>query len=213
MNIHHFVAIDLGATSGRVILASLSNGTIEMEEIHRFPDTIIQMQGHFYWDLPAIYKSVIEGLKKVAERKVEIASIGIDTWGVDFGLLRKDGTLIENPVHYRDKRNSGMIEKAEEYISKERMYDITGIQFMDFNTVFQLLSLKENRPYILDEAETMLFTPDLLNYMLTGVKSTEYSIATTSQMVDPVNVDTKVSMIALPSFEEADKIVIVDTTA
>jgi rhamnulokinase/L-fuculokinase len=111
-------------------------------------------------------------------------SIGIDTWGVDFGLLRKDGTLVENPVHYRDKRNSGMIEKSQRYISKERMYDITGIQFMDFNTVFQLLSLKENRPYILDEAETMLFTPDLLNYMLTGVKSTEYSIATTSQMVD-----------------------------
>ena len=111
-------------------------------------------------------------------------SIGIDTWGVDFGLLRKDGTLVENPVHYRDKRNSGMIEKAEEYISKEEMYDVTGIQFMDFNTVFQLLSLKENRPYILEEAETMLFTPDLLNYMLTGVKSTEFSIATTSQMVD-----------------------------
>ena len=90
MNTHHFVAIDLGATSGRVILATIDNAQIGMEEIHRFPDTIIQMQGHFYWDLPAIYKSVIEGLKKVAERGIHIESIGIDTWGVDFAFFSKE---------------------------------------------------------------------------------------------------------------------------
>ena len=156
---------------------------IELNEVHRFSNDPVSINGTVYWDIQRLFFEIKQGMVKAKEFG-GFESVGIDTWGVDFGLLRKDGTLVENPVHYRDKRNSGMIEKAEEYISKERMYDITGIQFMDFNTVFQLLSLKENRPYILDEAETMLFTPDLLNYMLTGIKSTEFSIATTSQMVD-----------------------------
>ena len=156
------LAFDFGASSGRAMLATFDGKKIELKEVHRFSNDPVTINGTVYWDIQRLFFEIKQG---------GFDSIGIDTWGVDFGLLRKDGTLVENPVHYRDKRNSGMIEKAEEYISKEKMYDITGIQFMDFNTVFQLLSLKENRPYILDEAETMLFTPDLLNYMLTGVNA------------------------------------------
>ncbi len=177
------LAFDFGASSGRAILATFDGEKINLQEVHRFSNDPVNINGTVYWDIQRLFFEIKQGMVKAKEFG-GFESIGIDTWGVDFGLIRKDGSLVENPVHYRDKRNHGMIEKAEEYISKERMYDITGIQFMDFNTVFQLLSLKENRPYILDEAETLLFTPDLLNYMLTGVKTTEYSIATTSQLVD-----------------------------
>ena len=168
------LAFDFGASSGRAILATFDGKKIELNEVHRFSNDPVSINGTVYWDIQRLFFEIKQGMVKAKEFG-GFDSIGIDTWGVDFGLLRKDGTLVENPVHYRDKRNSGMIEKSQNYISKERMYDITGIQFMDFNTVFQLLSLKENRPYILDEAETLLFTPDLLNYMLTGAKSTEYS--------------------------------------
>lgn len=177
------LAFDFGASSGRAIIGEFDGEKITLREVHRFSNDPVTINGTVYWDVQRLFFEIKQGILK-AKEDGGFDSIGIDTWGVDFGLLRKDGTLIENPIHYRDKRNDGMVEKAKEYISHERMYDITGIQFMDFNTVFQLLSLKENRPYILEEAETLLFMPDLLAYMLSGVKSTEYSIATTSQMVD-----------------------------
>ena len=177
------LAFDFGASSGRAIIGEFDGEKITLREVHRFSNDPVTINGTVYWDVQRLFFEIKQGILK-AKEDGGFDSIGIDTWGVDFGLLRKDGTLIENPIHYRDKRNDGMVEKAKQYISHERMYDITGIQFMDFNTVFQLLSLKENRPYILEEAETLLFMPDLLAYMLTGVKSTEYSIATTSQMVD-----------------------------
>lgn len=177
------LAFDFGASSGRAILGIFDGEKIELQEVHRFSNDPVKINGTVYWDVQRLFFEIKQGILKAKEAG-GFDSIGIDTWGVDFGLLRKDGTLVENPVHYRDARNDGMVEKATEYMSKERMYDITGIQFMDFNTIFQLLSLKENRPYILEEADKLLFMPDLLNYMLSGVKSTEYSIATTSQMVD-----------------------------
>ncbi len=177
------LAFDFGASSGRAIIGEFDGEKITLKEVHRFSNDPVTINGTVYWDVQRLFFEIKQGILK-AKEDGGFDSIGIDTWGVDFGLLRKDGTLIENPIHYRDKRNDGMVEKATKYMSKERMYDITGIQFMDFNTVFQLLSLKENRPYILDEADTLLFMPDLLAYMLSGVKSTEYSIATTSQMVD-----------------------------
>ena len=177
------LAFDFGASSGRAILGIFDGERIELQEVHRFSNDPVKINGTVYWDVQRLFFEIKQGILKAKEAG-GFDSIGIDTWGVDFGLLRKDGTLVENPVHYRDARNDGMVEKATEYMSKERMYDITGIQFMDFNTIFQLLSLKENRPYILEEADTLLFMPDLLNYMLSGVKSTEFSIATTSQMVD-----------------------------
>lgn len=177
------LAFDFGASSGRAILGIFDGEKIELQEVHRFSNDPVKINGTVYWDVQRLFFEIKQGILKAKEAG-GFDSIGIDTWGVDFGLLRKDGTLVENPVHYRDERNDGMVEKATKYMSKERMYDITGIQFMDFNTIFQLLSLKENRPYILEEADKLLFMPDLLNYMLSGVKSTEFSIATTSQMVD-----------------------------
>ena len=177
------LAFDFGASSGRAIIGEFDGEKITLREVHRFSNDPVTINGTVYWDVQRLFFEIKQGILK-AKEDGGFDSIGIDTWGVDFGLLRKDGTLVENPVHYRDKRNDGMVEKAKEYMSHERMYDITGIQFMDFNTIFQLLSLKENRPYILEEADTLLFMPDLLAYMLSGVKSTEYSIATTSQMVD-----------------------------
>ena len=181
--IKRVLAFDFGASSGRAIVGVFDGKKIELREVHRFSNDPVKINGTVYWDVQRLFYEIKQGILK-AKEDGGFDSIGIDTWGVDFGLLRKDGTLIENPVHYRDARNDGMVEAAQKYMSKEEMYDITGIQFMDFNTIFQLLSLKENRPYILDEADTLLFMPDLLNYMLSGVKSTEYSIATTSQMVD-----------------------------
>ncbi|MBR5441365.1 MAG: rhamnulokinase [Clostridia bacterium] len=177
------LAFDFGASSGRAIVGVFDGEKIELREVHRFSNDPVTINGTVYWDVQRLFFEIKQGILK-AKEDGGFDSIGIDTWGVDFGLLRKDGTLIENPVHYRDKRNDGMAEFSKKYMSHEEMYDITGIQFMDFNTVFQLLSLKENRPYILEEADTLLFMPDLLSYFLSGVKSTEYSIATTSQMVD-----------------------------
>ncbi len=176
------LAFDFGASSGRAIVGVFDGEKIELREVHRFSNDPVTINGTVYWDVQRLFFEIKQGILK-AKEDGGFDSIGIDTWGVDFGLLRKDGTLIENPVHYRDKRNDGMAEFSKKYMSHEEMYDITGIQFMDFNTVFQLLSLKENRPYILEEADTLLFMPDLLSYFLSGVKSTEYSIATTSQMV------------------------------
>ncbi len=177
------LAFDFGASSGRAIIGVFDGEKIELREVHRFSNDPVKINGTFYWDVQRLFFEIKQGILK-AKEDGGFDSIGIDTWGVDFGLLRKDGTLVENPVHYRDARNDGMVEFAKKYMSQEEMYDITGIQFMDFNTIFQLLSLKENRPYILEEADKLLFMPDLLSYMLSGVKSTEYSIATTSQMVD-----------------------------
>ena len=153
MTTHNFIAIDLGATSGRVILATLSDGKLSMEEIHRFPDTIIQMQGHFYWDLPAIYSSVVEGLRKVAERGVEVASIGIDTWGVDFALFGGDGLMLGLPYCYRDPHTTDAPERLFERMPRKTLYEKTGIQIMNFNSVFQLDTLRRNRCSALAEAE------------------------------------------------------------
>ncbi len=185
MSIRHFVAIDLGATSGRVILATISGGKIEMEEVHRFPDTIIQMQGHFYWDLPAIYKSVLEGLRKVAERKVKVESIGIDTWGVDFAFFGADGELLRLPYCYRDPHTVGAPDEFFKRMPRKELYEKTGIQIMNFNSVFQLDTLRRNNCSAMAAADKILFIPDALAYLLTGEQITEYTIASTAQMIDP----------------------------
>ena len=177
------LAFDFGASSGRAIIGTLDNGKITLNEVHRFSNDPVTVNGTFYWDVLRLFHEIKQGLLK-AKQAGGFDSIGIDTWGVDFGLLDKDGVLLENPVHYRDKRNIGMVEKAAKYIGKDEMYKLTGIQFMDFNTAFQLLSIKENRPELLARAQSLLFMPDLFAYVLTGNKVSEYSIATTSQLVD-----------------------------
>ncbi len=185
MAIHRFAAVDLGATSGRVILAAIDGDEITLEEISRFPDPIIEMQGHFYWDLPAIYKSVIEGLGAIAARGVAIESVGIDTWGVDFAMFGRDGALLRLPYCYRDPHTDGAPEKFFERMPCKTLYEKTGIQIMNFNSVFQFDALRRNGCSALEAADKILFIPDALAYMLTGNAVTEYTIASTAQMIDP----------------------------
>ena len=182
------LAFDFGASSGRAILGTFDGEKITLQEIHRFSNDPVKVGNTFFWDVLRLFHEIKQGILK-AKQFGKIESIGIDTWGVDFGLIDEKGYLLENPVHYRDDRNIGMIEEAEKYMSKDEMYDRTGIQFMEFNTLFQLLSLKKNRPEMLERADRLLFMPDLLAYMLTGEKVAEYSIATTSQMVN-INTQT-----------------------
>ena len=185
MAIHRFAAVDLGATSGRVILAAIDGDEITLEEISRFPDPIIEMQGHFYWDLPAIYKSVIEGLGAIAARGLAIESVGIDTWGVDFAMFGRDGALLRLPYCYRDPHTDGAPEKFFERMPCKTLYEKTGIQIMNFNSVFQFDALRRNGCSALEAADKILFIPDALAYMLTGNAVTEYTIASTAQMIDP----------------------------
>lgn len=181
----HFFAVDLGATSGRTILGTLSEGSLELRELTRFANPIIETGGHFYWDIYALYNEIIGGLKVVAREGVEIASIGIDTWGVDFVFVGKDGGLLRNPYCYRDPHTVGMMDDYFRHVGKERVYDLTGIQFMNFNSLFQLYTLHKANDSALEVAEKILFMPDALSYMLTGEMVTEYTIASTSQMLNP----------------------------
>ena len=182
---YNFVAVDLGATSGRVILATFGGEGVKMEEIHRFPSPIIQMCGHFYWDLPAIYQSVLKGLKMVAERGVTPTSIGIDTWGVDVALFGEDGTMLSLPHSYRDPHTVGAPEEFFKRMPREELYERTGIQVMNFNTLFQLDTMRRNNSSALKTAKKILFIPDALAYLLTGEMVTEYTIASTSHMINP----------------------------
>lgn len=177
------LAFDFGASSGRAIIATYDNGRIDLEEVHRFPNDPVMLNGTLYWDALRLFFEIKQGIVK-AKLAGGFDSIGVDTWGVDFGLIDEKGCLVENPVHYRDARTKGIIEEAEKLISKKEMYDITGIQFMEFNTAFQLLSIKRSRPELFDRAAKLLFMPDLFSYFLTGKTVAEYSIATTSQLVE-----------------------------
>ena len=197
MATRHFAAIDLGATSGRVILATIAEGNISMEEIYRFPDPIIQMQGHFYWDFPAIFQSVVKGLAKIAEQGVAIESIGIDTWGVDFVMFGKDGAMLRLPYCYRDPHTVGAPEKFFERMPRKELYDKTGIQIMNFNSVFQFDTLRRNKCSAMEAADKILFIPDALAYLLTGEMVTEYTIASTAQMVNPRTKEWDLDILAM----------------
>lgn len=177
------LAFDFGASSGRAMLGTYEDGQIRLKEIHRFSNDPVIVNGTMYWDVLRLFHEMKQGILK-AKQEGGFDSIGIDTWGVDFGLLDEDGYLLENPVHYRDSRTEGMLQESFKRIPKKRFYEITGNQFMEINTAFQLLSLKLKRPTLLNRAKRMLFMPDLLNFMLTGQQKTEYSIASTSQLLD-----------------------------
>lgn len=177
------LAFDFGASSGRAILGTLENGKITMEEVRRFSNDPVIVHGTMYWDTLRQFFEIKQAIVR-AKDYGEFESIGIDAWGVDFGLLDEHGELLENAVHYRDGRTQGMIEKVFSRISKERLYEITGNEFMYFNTIFQMAALKEKRPWLLERADKFLFTPDLFNYFLTGEQKCEYTMATTSSMFD-----------------------------
>ncbi|MCD8297375.1 MAG: rhamnulokinase [Prevotella sp.] len=181
-----FFAVDLGATSGRTVVGTISGGKVEIEEITRFANNLIETGGHFYWDIYALYFEIIRGLKVVAKRGVDITSIGIDTWGVDFVCIGDDGALLRNPLAYRDPHTFGAMEEYfNNVVPKEEVYHITGIQFMNFNSLFQLYAMKRDGNSALNNAAKILFVPDALSWMLTGKAVCEYTIASTSQLLDP----------------------------
>lgn len=181
-----FFAVDLGATSGRTIIGTLDGETIRLEELTRFDNHLIQTGGHFYWDIYALYNEMIKGLRTAAQRHINICSIGIDTWGVDFVCVGKDGHLLRTPLAYRDPHTMGIMEEYfAEAMEKKKVYDITGIQLMNFNSLFQLYAMRKNHNTALEQADKVLFVPDALSYMLTGKMVCEYTIASTSQMLDP----------------------------
>lgn len=178
------LAVDFGASSGRVMLGIYCEDKITIKEVHRFSNDPVLVNGTMYWDVLRLFYEMKQGILK-AKQDGRIESIGVDTWGVDFGLLDQKGYLLENPVHYRDGRTEGMLKKGFERISKEHFYQITGNQFMEINTIFQLLALKEQRFELLNQADCMLLMPDLFNYFLSGVKKSERSIVSTTQMGNP----------------------------
>ncbi len=181
-----YLAVDLGAESGRIIAGHFDGQRVKLEVMHRFPNGPVNVMGSLYWDILRLWGDIKTGLAKAAAVYGErIIGIGLDTWGVDFGLLDADGALLANPYHYRDKRTNGIMDIAFQKVSRRELFERTGTQFMQFNSIFQLTAMTESNASVLSAAETFLNIPDLLNYWLTGRKVSEFSIATTSQCYDP----------------------------
>lgn len=180
-----YFAVDLGASSGRTIIAEIGKDSLTIEEVNRFPNHIIETFGHYYWDIYELYRHIISGLQTVSRMKdVRIRSIGIDSWGVDVVLIGKDGHFIRQPYSYRDRHTTGAPDLYFERMSRETVYRKTGIQVMNFNTLFQLDTLRRNDDSAWQASDKILFIPDALSYMLTGELVTEYTIATTAQLID-----------------------------
>ena len=185
----NFFAVDLGATSGRTILATYDGKSISMKEVTRFANPMIPLGGHLYWDIAGLYNEVLRGLREIADKGIKIESIGIDTWGCDFAFFGSDGQLLGMPHCYRDQHTAGAQEKFFEKMPASEVYKRTGIQFMDFNSLFQLDTIKRNGSQALEHADKVLFIPDALVYMLTGKAICEYTVASTSQMLNPMTGD------------------------
>lgn len=186
MKDHHFLAFDLGASSGRAILGTLNDNRLELKEIHRFNNQMLLLHGHYYWDIYNLFSELKTGLLKcIREFNIQPESIGIDTWGVDYALITKDGHLAGLPYAYRDGRTNKSMEEFFRIMPKKETYQLSGIQFMQFNTLFQLFSAYQTGLSALKIADTLLFTPDVLNFLFTGVRKIEYTIASTSQMLKP----------------------------
>ena len=181
----NFLGYDFGASSGRAMLGVFDGERIEISEIHRFSNDPVTLNGRFVWDVQRLFFEMKQALLKVSRMGITIDAIGIDTWGVDFGLLDRNGRLLGIPVHYRDSRTDGLMEKTFEVVSKADIFKATGLAFNQFNTLFQLYAMKLEGDPTLEMADKLLFMPDLLAYFLTGKTGTEYTIASTSQLIDP----------------------------
>ncbi len=182
-----FLAFDLGATSGRAILGTLSNGKLTTKELLRFPNRMLQLNGHYHWNIFGLFESLKEGLKVCASEKCDLRAIGIDTWGVDFAFVGADGSLMGLPFAYRDPYTDGMPEAFFRLIPRKEVYSMTGIQIMNFNSLFQLYAQSQIGSSQLKAASKVLFMPDALTYLLTDKQVTEYTIASTSQILNPVS--------------------------
>jgi rhamnulokinase len=186
MDLHRFLAFDLGAESGRAVVGTLQDGRLALEEISRFPNEPVVVHNTLYWDVLALHNNILKGLREYSRRYGDaVDGVGIDTWGVDFGLLSRCGELLQTPVHYRDRRTEGMLEEARARITPEEMFRRTGMSLMSFNTSLQLLSLRVSQNPVLDYASTLLMMPDLLAYFLAGRKCCERTDAITTQLYDP----------------------------
>lgn len=180
-----YIAFDLGAESGRCMAGIFDGERLRLEEVRRFPNGPVRVFDSIFWDVLRLWDEIKASLSLCRQRYGEIASIGVDTWGVDFALLGRGDVLLGNPYHYRDKRTDGMMEEAFKRVPRREIFEKTGIQFMQLNTLYQLLSMVVEGSPILEAAETMLMMPDLFNFWLTGVKVSEFSIATTTQLYNP----------------------------
>lgn len=180
-----YLALDFGAESGRGLLGKFDGERLVLEEVHRFPNGPVRMLDTLHWDLPRLFEEAKVALRKAAVANPGLDGVGVDTWGVDFGLVGKGDTLLGNPVHYRDARTDGMLEAAFRRVPRERIYEITGLQFMPFNTAYQLLAMRLAESPLLDTAETLLMMPDLFAWLLTGRRAGERTDASTSQLLDP----------------------------
>ncbi|QEH31566.1 Rhamnulokinase [Aquisphaera giovannonii] len=182
-----YLALDLGAESGRGMLGRFDGERIALEEVHRFPNQPVKLLDTLHWDLPRLFDDMKAAIRKAATLSpgATLDGIGVDTWGVDFGLIGRGDTLLGNPVHYRDARTDGMMDAAFAAVSRERIYEVTGLQFLPFNTIFQLLALRRAKSPLLDVAETLLMMPDLFGWLLTGRRAGERTDASTTQLLDP----------------------------
>ncbi len=185
----YYLAIDIGASSGRHILGHLEDGKMVLEEIHRFPNGNVEKDGELTWDIDGLFKEILIGMKKCKEVGKIPVSVGIDTWAVDIVLLDENDKRIGNAVGYRDSGTKGMDQKVYEQISEDELYAKTGIQKQIFNTIYQFMAWKTNKPEMYANAKTMLMVPDYLHFLLSGVKATEYTNATTTQLVSPISKD------------------------
>jgi rhamnulokinase len=181
-----YLAVDLGAESGRAMLANLDGHHVELKELHRFPNTPVNLPTGLYWDTFRLFHEICQGIRAGASAAESLDGIGVDTWGVDFALLGTDGCLLENPRHYRDRRTHGMMDAACSVVSRAEIFRQTGTQFMNINSLYQLLAIQRTSPDVLNVASKLLFMPDLFNYFLTGAFASERTIASTSQFYDPV---------------------------
>ena len=182
-----FLAADLGASSGRVVAGLFDGQRLSLEEVHRFENGPVHATGRMYWDLLKQWTDVQEGLRAAAAKYGDrIASVGVDTWGVDFGLLGRGDELLGNPYHYRDSRTTGIYDKAFAIVPRDEIFAQTGLQFMELNTLFQFIAMKLQDSPLLDSAESMLMMPDLFHWLLTGEKANEFTDVSTTQMYDPL---------------------------
>ena len=181
---NYYLAVDIGASSGRHILGSLQNGKIVLEEMYRFENKLVEKNGHLCWDLAHLYREIVAGMKACKAAGKVPSSMGIDTWAVDFVLLDDKNQILGDTVAYRDGRTQGMDEKVAEKISIQDLYGRTGIQKQVFNTIYQLMAVKEEHPEYLEQAKSFLMVPEYFNFLLTGVKKNEYTNASTTQLVN-----------------------------
>src|SRR5262245_40664036 len=183
------LAFDLGAESGRGVVGLFDGERVQLEVVHRFPNGPVRLLDALHWDVLRLFEEMKAGLRACAAKHGAVDSLGVDTWGVDFALLGRDGGLLGNPRHYRDPHTEHIMEQTFARVSREEIFAQTGIQFMRFNSLFQLLALQRDRSPVLDAAEHLLFIPDLFHYWFTGRMVNEYTIASTSQFYDPAKKD------------------------